>query len=379
MNIKYITNVRIPTSRAQGYAIMKMCEEFASLGHSVTLYVPERKDTDKLGEPFSYYKIKRNFEIKSIFNSDLLGKTLKLGKLFYWIDTLIFASITHFLFTDSSPDTIFYTRDYLIPCILPKDKFVCFEIHDIPESKFLFKKALNKSKLFFVLNNNLKNRLIELGVPAEKIFIFASGVEIKEFDIQVNKEEARERLKLPLAGKIVLYKGHLYAWKGVETLAQVAIKMPDVNFVFVGGVEPEISNFKKKYALQKNIIIRPFEARDNMPFYLKAADVLVIPSPKSYKISSEYTSPLKMFEYMASGRPIIASSLPSLREVLNESNSLLAEADNADSFVSSINQALSNTELTNRITKQARADVEKFSWDKRAREILDIIKNAQQN
>jgi len=100
---------------------------------------------------------------------------------------------------------------------------------------------------------------------------------------------------------------------------------------------------------------------------LFAADALVLPNSAKAKISSHYTSPLKLFEYMASRRPIVASDLPSLREVLRDGeNAVLVKPDNPRALAEGIERALSDAELAARIGRQAREDVEQYTWEKRA-------------
>ncbi len=378
MKINYITNVRVPTTRAQGYAIVKMCEQFGLLGATVSLFVPNRRDVDNLGEPFSYYKVSKIFELITINNPDFLSRTLRLSRFVYWIDMILFLISVNRMFKSKTED-FYYTRDFFIALALPAKANICLEIHDMPNGKGSFVRALNKARMIVVLNDNLKKSLIEMGVNAEKIFIFPSGVEVSEFDIDLSKSEARGLVKLPQDKKIVLYSGHLYPWKGAEILAETAKSMNETMFVFVGGVEPELSFFKNKYESYKNIVIRPFEPRSNIPLYLKSADVLVIPSPSKYKISSEYTSPIKMFEYMASGRPIVASDLPSLTEILNDNNCVLTKPDDAYSLGKSIARVLQDESLSERISSQASMDVLKYSWSNRAKSILTLIENTVQN
>ncbi len=372
MKIVYITNVRIPTPRAQGYAIMKMCEQFGLFGNDVELLIPDRSDSDGIGEPFDYYKIERTFGIKKVFATDFLGKTLKFGRFLYWVDILTFITGLYFKKFSNKSDII-YTRDFLIPLIFSRNNFICLEVHDIPKMKFLFSYILRKPKMFFVLNKYLKNALMEFGVSESKIHIVPSGVDIKMFDNRINREDARNELGLPQEKKVVVYTGHFYSWKGVDCLAKVAEKMPDVYFIFVGGVEPELSNFKNRYSDQKNIIIRSFVKRELIPLYLKASDVLVLPNSAIEDISVKYTSPLKMFEYMASGTPIVASDLPSIREILNESNSVFAIPDDSQSLSDSIRLVLSNEELGSKISKQAKNDVVSYDWGNRAKTILEFM------
>jgi glycosyltransferase involved in cell wall biosynthesis len=246
-------------------------------------------------------------------------------------------------------------------------------VHDLPSSKKIFKRVINRVKLFVVLNNNLRDELVGLGVRQENILVSPSGIDLSFFDIDVTKEEAREKLSLPLDKKIVTYTGHFYKWKGVYTLAEVAKIMPETVFVFIGGVEPDITSFKNEFASLNNIIITPFKKRDTIPLYLKASNVLVLPNSGVEKISNSYTSPLKMFEYMASRVPIVASDLSSIREVLNESNSLLSVPDSVSSFELSIKKLLNNIDLSNKLSDKAFFDVSGYTWEIRAKKILSKI------
>jgi glycosyltransferase involved in cell wall biosynthesis len=247
-------------------------------------------------------------------------------------------------------------------------------LHDIPANKFLFRFAIKKPKIFFVLNKYIKNSLIELGVDESIVHIIPSGVDVDTFSNDISKSEARGKLMLPQDKNIVVYTGHFYKWKGVDALLEVAKVMKEKIFVFVGGVEPEITDFKIKSMGVDNIIVIPYVDRSVVSLYLKASDVLVIPNSKYTKISSDYTSPLKLLEYMISGSPIVASDLPSLREVLNEKNSVFATPDDPQSFIVSINKVLTDGMLSESISKQARIDVLPYDWLNRAKKIQDIIK-----
>jgi len=112
-----------------------------------------------------------------------------------------------------------------------------------------------------------------------------------------------------------------------------------------------------------------------MPYYLKSADVLILPNSGKKDVSRYWTSPMKMFEYMASQRPIVASDLSSIGEVLSENNSILVEPDNPQALAEGIKKVLDDKELSQRISQQAYIDVKKYTWDKRAQKILDFVKN----
>ena len=106
-----------------------------------------------------------------------------------------------------------------------------------------------------------------------------------------------------------------------------------------------------------------------------AADVLVLPNSGKTDISAKYTSPLKLFTYMASGKPIIASDLPSLREVLSERNAFLVKPDDPDALAAGIRYALEHPDEAAKRAAQALEDVKRYTWESRAKHILEFIQS----
>ncbi len=373
MRIKYLANVRVPTSRAHGFAIMKMCEEFANAGTEVELVVPGKGNNENKDDPFEFYKIEKKFTLTKIKIPDLLNKTLRFGRILFWLDLLIFLLRLRYRANIMKGDVV-YTRDYTILSIFSRKHFIVLELHDIPSLKFLFKMVIKKPKIFVVISEALKRELIKLGIEENRIFVFRSGVGVEDFQIETTQEEARRMLELPNGKKLVVYTGQLYNWKGGDVLAHAASLLPESNFVFVGGIEPELSEFNSNFGNIPNIIIRPFTNRTIIPFYLRAADVLVIPNSAKATISVLYTSPLKLFEYLASGKPIVASRLPSIMEVVSEKECLFAEPDDPESIARSIKAILSDKNLAETISRNGYMKSKQYSWANRARGILDIMK-----
>ena len=143
----------------------------------------------------------------------------------------------------------------------------------------------------------------------------------------------------------------------------------------MGGTEYDISRFKKKSEEIGliNAVFLGYKSHNEIPQYLKAADCAILTGKKSESISGKYTSPLKMFEYMASGCPIVAQDLPSFREVLNEENSLIVSAEDSKALAEGINEVFNNAELAARISRKALEDVQKYTWPKRVRKIIRLF------
>ena len=144
--------------------------------------------------------------------------------------------------------------------------------------------------------------------------------------------------------------------------------------VFVGGKEHHVEDFKNKNIRYKNILLVGSRPHEEMPFWIKSADVVVLPNTAKEDISKYYTSPLKMFEYMAGKTPIVASDLPSIREILNEGNAVLVEPDNSKKLAEGISRILNNNELGVKISEQSFFDVQNYTWRERSEQVIDFIK-----
>ena len=379
MKLIYIANARIPTEKAHGIQIMKMCEAFTLQDIEVELVLPKRINKIKK-DPFDYYGIRRDFEIKKLPCLDLIPLDKYLGNLSFWIESLSFNLSAFFYlltlnFKNQTTDII-YTRDRLFLPFLPSPKKLFFETHTFPQNYFLYSPFLKRLRGIVVITQKLKELFVKRGMPENKILVAPDGVDVKMFDIQVTQLEARKKLNLPLDKKIVLYTGHLYKWKGANILVKAYKYLSEgIEIYFVGGTEKDIKNLKFKISnlKLKNIFIVGHRPYSEIPYWLKSADVLVLPNTAKEDISKYWTSPMKMFEYMAAQRPIVASDLPSLREVLNEESSFLFEPDNPENLALAVKRALQNPEISDKISNQAFQDVQEYTWQKRAEKILKFI------
>lgn len=369
--IFYLSNARMPTEKAHGIHIMKMCEAFAEVAE-VELVLPRRFNKIK-DNSFEYYGAERSFKIKKLPCIDLIPWDKYLGYLALWLENLSFG-FSVFLYLLFKKADIIYTRDKSLIFISLFKKNLVFEAHTFPKRYFLYHPFLKRAKGVVIITQKLKEFFMEKGIGSDKILVAPDGVDIEMFECSnVRMFEAREKLGLPQDKKIVLYTGHLYSWKGVQTLAEASQFLPENTEVyFIGGTAEDIKKFKiNGYPISIKIV--GHRLHQEIPYWLKAADVLVLPNSGKEEISRHWTSPLKMFEYMASKRPIVASDLPSIREILNEHNAILVEPDNPEALAQGIKKALEDKLLSDKISEKAFSDVQQYTWQKRAEKILSHI------
>jgi glycosyltransferase involved in cell wall biosynthesis len=375
MKITYIVNSRIPTEKAHGYQICKMCEEFVNSSAEIELIYPTRKNTIE-ESLFEYYGLNKIFSVKKIKFFDFISREKYFFRQGQILQSIFFALRLFFLKIDRQ--SIIYTRDSEIAWIFKRRGYkVFYEAHSWPNSKERLYYYFLKDVDGIICNSRgTLERHKKSGL--KELMVASNGVDLNEFESKKSREELRTELALPMEKKIVMYVGHLYGWKGVDTIIKAAELMKcdeDILFVMIGGVDEDILTYRNilKNKKIRNVLLLGRKKKHTIPRYLKSADILLLPNSAISTESIEYTSPLKMFEYMASGVPIVASSLPALREVLNDGNSVLVKPDDAEDISQEIKELLGAEEKGIEIAKQAVIDVQEYSWRKRAEKIIKYI------
>lgn len=378
LRLLYIANQRMPIEKAYGIQIAKMCEAFAINSIDVTLLLPKRKNPI-YKTVFDYYDIKKNFKIVQLYSPDFYFRGI-FDKVAFIIKQTISALVL-FCHAFRSVYDVIYSRDELPIYLLSffKNNLI-FEAHRFSRKRYIFYRRFRKNNVKIVsISQGLKNEFIRYGFTAINILVAHDGVDLEQFNIDKTQLECRNILKLPLNKNLILYTGHLYEWKGAHVLLEIARNFKNTNdilFVFVGGTDSDVKDFKNRVRMMEltNVMIVGLVPYSRVPLYLKAADILVLPNSGKEDVSRLYTSPLKMFEYMASGKPIIASSLPSIREVLNSHSVFFSQPDSVISLTTVINEVINNMPEAEKRAKQGLQDVIRYSWNTRARNILDFIR-----
>jgi len=367
---------RFPSEKAASLFAAKGSEAFAKIGTEVTLIVPRRIWREKINS-YKYYNLEKNFKIIYLPTLDFFAAPL-IRKIAFPTSFLIFSffSFIYLLFKAGRQDIIYSNES--LPILFASFYFsnTSYELHDFPEgNKFFYKLLFRRIRHLLITNKWKAEKVVrEFNVLEKKIILERNAVDIKEFDIPIGKIEARKKLGLPIEKQIAVYTGHLYSWKGTDTLAEAVRALPSMLMIFVGGTDPDIERFKTLFGSIENIMLVGHKEHAEVPYWQSVADVLILPNTAKEDISKFYTSPMKMFEYMASRRPIVATDIPSIREVLNDNNAIIVVPDNAESLAEGITKAFSDSKLRETITARAYADVESHTWEKRAKRIFDFIK-----
>ena len=357
MKLAYITNIKTPAGDAQSIQVQAMSRTFFKvLGDDFLFISPLDEKNKEFRSAYQWVKIKSPFsERRSI--------------RYFWLTLLSWKMVRKF-----KPDYI-YSRDigviffyHLLGCK------VIYEIHKPFETKIgyrLFSFLASKIKVV-AISQALSNFVIEkYKIKSDKILVAHDGVFLEDF-INLNKQKCRQELlletNLPLPAFVVLYSGNLYIGKGLERRINTAKQLPEIFFVIVGTVADKVN-----HDIPKNIIFLGRKTSKQIPTYLAGANLLILPFTKNLK-TWQYHSALKMFEYMASKTPILASGIGSVLEIYNTENAYLFSPDLKEDSVIKIKEIKENYKKAREKADLAFSQVKQYTWCGRADNILNFLK-----
>lgn len=372
-NLVYLANVRLPTEKAHGVQITHTSEEFykqlTGVGGTFELVFADREKT-LADDLFEYYKLSHVYPIKKI-------KTIRLfntSKIVYYLQRLHFVCKSFlYVFRKYDKDTYIYSRDeFLLFMFSLRFKNLVFEAHAV-KVNFFFKHILKYMKGMIVITQGLKD-VYKQHMPENSIHVAHDAVDITKYKVDVDKNASRQKFGLSTEAKIVTYIGSvgLYSWKGVDTFLDASVLLPEYTFLVVGGKEADVAALKAKYS-NANIVFAGHQTPEKIPVYQKMSDVLVIPNKSGFAESELYTSPMKLFEYMASSVPIVSSDLPSLREVLNEHIATFFKPNDQADLAVKLRETFADYTKALDKAKAAATEVEKYTYTERVRAILKHI------
>ena len=371
MNLMYISQGNIPSKWAHTFQAMKMADALAGEVDSLTLVtsggllparceVPDYADWYGINNRFAMVRLPLFWRVREPF--------------FSWWKCPRFDRAASIYARLKSPDLV-YTRSANAGrlCVNLGLKTV-IELHMGGEHSELHHilAVKNSPELLGVVTISpaLEHLYVQSGIPADKILVWPDAADVEAFDLLPDKMILRKRLGVPDDAYVATYCGHLYRDRGIETIVQSAREMPFVHFLLVGGWEEDVARLKTQSSGISNLHCTGFVPNRRVPEYLKASDVLLMPYPSNCE-TAEWMSPMKMFEYMASSCPIVATDLPAIREHLRHGcNAYLIQPGDSSALTAAIKSIMADGKYAMSLGKDARRDVSPYSWRNRARAVL---------
>lgn len=371
MKIAYVADIRLPTEKAHGLQIMEMCRAFARNGHDVRLVVPGRTNPLQ-ATPWEYYKMEPSFTIVKVPIVDFIWHDKIFGRFALWLNLPQFWLKASRLVRDFQPDVV-YARDPWFAGLDPRAPYV-YEAHNFPVRVTWFHRWLWKRAARVVaVTEGLRRAFVSAGVPEAKTRTAHDGVDAAKFEVKETKAEARAKLGLPGEPFLAVYTGHLYPYKGADDLLEACARLRSgARVLFVGGRPDDLARLTARAETLgvANVAFTGMVPHAEVPLYLRAADAAVLPTRASGRHAAEFLSPLKLFEYLAAGKAIIATGTPSVREVLSERSVVFVPPSDPIALAQALDALAGAPEKREALEREALALAEGCSWTRRAEDVL---------
>jgi glycosyltransferase involved in cell wall biosynthesis len=231
-----------------------------------------------------------------------------------------------------------------------------------------------------VVSEVLREDLVRKGVSGNKVVVNPNAVDPTRFRPDAGGARVREELGLD-AAIVVGFSGTFGAWHGIATLAQtlprVLTERPGVRWLLIGDgpLRSLIDDMVEKNGLSQRVIRPGMLPHAEVPAYLAACDILVSPHGRQADGGEFFGSPTKLFEYMATGRPIVASAVGQIADVLsNEHSALLVPPDDAEALKRAVVRLVDDACLRSRLGRTARETAETgHTWRQNAERVLKCL------
>ncbi len=386
MRVIYISHIDIRSPRAHVHNTLKTCEAMQAAGCTVTWVNPDVEPTE-LKAILCRHDIATPFHVVFLHTvrADEQNQSSRLKRLFAIIRmnvSLLLYLLKHHL----EFDVVYYRYHLLIvPALFAKwilNKKIIFETHYVylakPVAQALTRSSVRMAHGVVAITHALRAfyGLLEDSSIMAPCHAAETNL-VPDEPISV----LRERLKIPHDAVILCYTGSLGATiQGisyeVETLVEILPKLPSSCISVIVGARDDrpdgedLRRLAERLGVSDRVIIRSWTDRATVMSYLAASDILMMPrvgvAPGS--------SPSKMFDYLAIGKPIIAAATPPVVEILEDrKNALLVNADHPEEWVVAVKQILDDPAMGLQIAVGAQSSAAEYTWSARGKKIQAFI------
>ncbi len=245
-------------------------------------------------------------------------------------------------------------------------------------AKILEKKTLKNSHEVIVINDKLKDYVIEMGSDPDRTYLVRAGVDLERFNSHIDSDRIRKQYKIEANDFVLFFMGWLYDFSGLKEvaldLAKIKEKKPNLKLLIAGegDLYTELKKIQQEYNLQDKIILAGWQPYEKIPEFLKISDVCLFPAHDN-EVTHNIV-PIKIYEYMAAGKPVIATRLPGVTNEFGNNNGVIF-ADEPGEVVKRTVELIKNGDRAEEGLR-AKGFVKRYSWDNITQDFEAILEKA---
>ena len=375
-------NARMPSQRAQSLQVAQMSAAFARGGAASVLLHARRTHTPALPDGqdlFDYYHVPPGARpaVEAVPCVDWIDRVPRaLQYVPARVQELTFARNAARRIASAHAGAAVIARDVELGCDLARRHWerLFLEIHRVPggtKRREWLQRAAAGALGVIAISEGVREDLDALGIDGGDVRVEHDGYQPPATPPPA-RGEARWQLGLGEDERVVVYTGGLLEWKGVDLLVEAARELAGTRVVIAGGMDADVDRLHRLADGIPNVRVDGFQPPERVPLYLAAGDVGVVPNRSRPAISARYTSPLKVFEAMGAGLPLVASDLPSLRAILApDVDAVLVPPDDASALAEGLRRVLDDDGLRARLAARSLERAPEHTWDARAERLLE--------
>jgi len=246
-----------------------------------------------------------------------------------------------------------------------------------PIAMLLERKTLRQADKVLAINERLKDYVKGLGASPERTQVLRAGIDIERFDPLTKADTIRQHYGLTRKDIVLFFMGWLYQFSGLKEVAsQIArIDNPNLKLLIVGEGDAyeALQQIREKHNLKDRIILTGKKPYEEIPSFIAASDVCLLPAYPDEKIMQDIV-PIKMYEYMAMKKPVIATRLPGVTKEFGEDNGVMY-VDKPEDAVAKAMELIQSGKIQE-LGQKARSFVERYSWESITDQFEKILEEA---
>ena len=378
----------MPSRSANSIHVARMCEGLVSLGHDITLYInrstPSKDGLKEIIERY-YGADLSNVKLVSFYSRRwpvALNLRIAVHAVYKYMLLFVKRRPLDFIISRNLYGAYFLRR-------LAREKLI-FETHQLETGfrRYMQRKIIQTFDVTTVAISKELRRIIVEYYRAEphKVIVLPDAAPAGIHRLSQGQRRAMRLslltgVDLKYYSLVVGYFGHLYNGRGLEIVQALAQRHPDIAFFVYGGNEEQIALLKRQNNFS-NLKVMGHIDPGHVLKIMGIMDVLLMPYQETVSIGGKrnedtvrWMSPMKMFEYMAVGVPIIASRLPVLEEVLRDGhNCLMAVPDDPNDWSACLDRLYNDSEIAERLASIAHTEyLSEYNWISRAKKMLRLV------